>query len=164
MNEPINKLNGADEEELSDLLSGGNLSNNNADKPYDANAAAAYNAVPGDESEPRQSEPERVPEILIVFSGDKKGDKSDCLKCNHLVSHAKKVYNCHYDDGNESCPAPFYRIMVGVNLDKASDAMAQALEDGDIQKIQKITDRLKDKDPIIIEEVMARAKAKWAQV
>lgn len=68
---------------------------------------------------------------------------SKCNTCGHLVGHAKVFHdNCHFTKGNSNCPAKVFQIGVGVNVEKASQAIAEALHACDVDALQKHVNRL----------------------
>jgi len=59
-----------------------------------------------------------------------------CLSCGHLVRGAAKFYdNCHYSKGNKLCPAQHVVIEKNVNVKKAARAIANAVNEGDLEKL-----------------------------
>lgn len=66
-----------------------------------------------------------------------------CNSCGYLVGHAKAFHdNCHFTKGNANCPAKVFQIGVGVNVEKASQAIAEALHACDVEALQKHINRL----------------------
>lgn len=87
----------------------------------------------------------------------------DCTGCGHLVSHAKSFHdNCHYSNGNDNCPAKVFKIGVGVNVEKASQAIADSFFNADTAALQRHFAKLGKYDPVQIEEVTRAAFQKLA--
>lgn len=71
----------------------------------------------------------------------------DCGTCGHLVSHARIFpENCHYTRGNNDCPAKYIKMGVGVNYEKASDGISQAILTHDVPKLKRLVDKLASLD------------------
>lgn len=62
-----------------------------------------------------------------------------CLNCYYLLgtSDSKVRNSCHYDKGNEWCPAKEMKITFTGNISKKAANLAKALKSGDPAKIQE---------------------------
>ena len=79
-----------------------------------------------------------------------------CNTCGHLVSHAKNFHdNCHFTKGNANCPAKVFQLGVGVNVEKASQAIAEAFHACDVEALQKHINRLAGFKPVQTREVLS---------
>ena len=79
-----------------------------------------------------------------------------CNTCGHLVSHAKNFHdNCHFTKGNANCPAKVFQLGVGVNVEKASQAIAEAFHACDVEALQKHVNRLAGFKPVQTREVLS---------
>lgn len=79
-----------------------------------------------------------------------------CNTCGHLVSHAKTFHdNCHFTKGNANCPAKVFQLGVGVNVEKASQAIAEAFHACDVEALQKHINRLAGFKPVQTREVLS---------
>lgn len=79
-----------------------------------------------------------------------------CNTCGHLVAHAKTFHdNCHYTKGNANCPAKVFQLGVGVNVEKASQAIAEAFHACDVEALQKHINRLAGFKPVQTREVLS---------
>ena len=79
-----------------------------------------------------------------------------CNTCGHLVAHAKTFHdNCHYTKGNANCPAKVFQLGVGVNVEKASQAIAEAFHACDVEALQKHVNRLAGFKPVQTREVLS---------
>lgn len=98
------------------------------------------------------------PQALVMIYADR------CLRCAYLCGPMTKHYDdCHFSNGNEDCPAARTRIVVGINFDKASDALAQAMLENNIQRLTRITAKLADKDEVVQKRVFQLARDKIAK-
>lgn len=52
------------------------------------------------------------------------------------------------------------RIIVGINFEKASDALAEAMMENNIERLTRITAKLADKDEVIQKRVFQMARDK----
>lgn len=78
-----------------------------------------------------------------------------CTSCGYLVSTATKYFEqCHYTKGNTQCPAQHFKIGVGVNIEKASTAIAEALYAKDVEALAKHINRLATFDRDQTEQVL----------
>jgi predicted nucleic acid-binding Zn-ribbon protein len=67
----------------------------------------------------------------------------DCTRCGHLVTSSKTFFDsCHYTKGNTQCPAQHYKIGLGVNIEKASTAIAEALFAKDVDALARHLNKL----------------------
>ncbi len=79
----------------------------------------------------------------------------DCVGCGHLVTYAKVFHeSCHFSNGNTQCPAAKIQIGLGMNTEKASDAIATALFNKDVIALQKHVNRLAGYNTQLTEEVL----------
>lgn len=86
-----------------------------------------------------------------------------CNSCGHLVSHAKTFHDgCHFTKGNDSCPAKTFQIGVGVNVEKASQAIAEALFNKDVVALQRHVNKLASYKPVQTEQVLEAVFNKYA--
>jgi hypothetical protein len=86
-----------------------------------------------------------------------------CNTCGHLVLHEKDFHDsCHFSNGNDSCPAKTFQIGVGVNVEKASQAIADALFNGDVVALQRHVNKLATYKPVQTREVLAAVFNKYA--
>lgn len=86
-----------------------------------------------------------------------------CNTCGHLVLHEKTFHDgCHFSNGNESCPAKTFQIGVGVNVEKASQAIADALFNQDVVALQRHVNKLAGYKPVQTREVLAAVFNKYA--
>lgn len=77
-----------------------------------------------------------------------------CLRCTHLVPElsddtnpkGKEFKGCHYENGNEDCPAQWATIVVGIPVDKIVTAIMEAEEAGNTEKLGAIYAKLASKD------------------
>lgn len=69
-------------------------------------------------------------------------DNKHCLQCAYLVTHETRFRDKCKSLGTEACPAGQFKIGIGVNVDKASSAIAQALYEKDVEKLQRLINKL----------------------
>lgn len=90
---------------------------------------------------------------------------SSCTSCSHLVVEARQTFDtCHYTKGNTQCPAQNFRIGVGVNIEKASAAIAEALYAKDAQELAKHVNRLTKFHASQTSQVLEKAFTKTAEL
>lgn len=88
---------------------------------------------------------------------------SKCNTCAHLVSHAKTFHDsCHFKNGNDHCPAKTVQLGVGVNVEKASQGIADALFNKDVQTLQRLVNKLAGYKPAQTEHVLELVFNKFA--
>ena len=81
--------------------------------------------------------------------------KVECLRCRHLAGAlAEEEFPCFDDD---ICPAKFYRISLGIPINKHATKLAEAMADGNAANVSKLTKQLSGLDPVIVAKVMALA-------
>lgn len=86
-----------------------------------------------------------------------------CNTCGHLVLHEKQFHDgCHFSNGNDACPAKTFQIGVGVNVEKASQALADALFNQDVVALQRHVNKLATYKPVQTREVLAAVFNKYA--
>jgi hypothetical protein len=86
-----------------------------------------------------------------------------CNTCGHLVLHEKQFHDgCHFSNGNETCPAKTFQIGVGVNVEKASQALAEALFNKDVVALQRHVNKLATYKPVQTREVLEAVFNKYA--
>lgn len=86
-----------------------------------------------------------------------------CNTCGHLVAHAKQFHDgCHFTKGNDACPAKTFQIGVGVNVEKASQAIADALFNKDVIALQRHVNKLAGYKPVQTEQVLEAVFNKYA--
>jgi hypothetical protein len=86
-----------------------------------------------------------------------------CNTCGHLVAHAKQFHDgCHFTKGNDACPAKTFQIGVGVNVEKASQAIADALFNKDVIALQRHVNKLSGYKPVQTEQVLEAVFNKYA--
>lgn len=79
---------------------------------------------------------------------------SKCLRCTHLCPElndesnpkGKEYKTCHYSKGNESCPARWATIVVGIPVDRIVEEVLAAEESGDSERLSAIYSKLATKD------------------
>lgn len=116
-------------------------------------------AVPEDGSDDGADEEAAAPSVgeadLLIIEGAK------CMRCGFLCNVNTRYYDeCHFSKGNADCPAQYFKIAVGVNFEKASDALAEAMLTGDTDRLARINNKLADKDDIIKKRVFSMATKK----
>jgi hypothetical protein len=95
-----------------------------------------------------ETEPDQVG-TLQVFN-------ENCFRCTHLIPElksgkhikAKKFSECHFENGNEECPAKTVIIVVGIPIQKIVKMWMGAHIDGDNERKAKIEAKLATKDEV----------------
>lgn len=105
--------------------------------------------------EPQADEGDESPtDTILIYS-------TRCLRCSHLCPDMPRQFDeCHYSNGNEDCPAATMRVLVGINFEKASTAMARALANNDAARVSRIAAKLEDKHDFVRSRVFTMAKEK----
>lgn len=104
-----------------------------------------------------------VQDVILV-------DYKRCLKCSHLVvdSAFKKTseYNsCYYfgengEVNNVNCPAGYFQIMLGANIEHYSQRLAKAWQDGDTNEIGSIMSDISGLNDLVRNKIMTEARDK----
>lgn len=74
-------------------------------------------------------------------------DRAACLKCAYLVTTEKVFRDDCPSLSTDSCPAVAFQIGVSMNMDKASSAIAEALYEGDVLRLQRCVNKLAEYPP-----------------
>ncbi|QJT70908.1 hypothetical protein GR7B_00110 [Vibrio phage vB_VcorM_GR7B] len=85
-----------------------------------------------------------------------------CLYCKHFCGElgVKKFKKCHYEQGNDSCPAQYMQVVEGTDFEKASDALADAMRESNSDKLAKIHTKLAEYDPLVQQRIRDMANEK----
>ena len=88
-------------------------------------------------------------------------DRADCLKCAHFAPGiATKAMPCTAEDGNPHCPASQMQVVVGTNVTKAGNAIADAIAGGDFQKSARLLGKLESYHAVIQQQVMRQVRSR----
>lgn len=107
-----------------------------------------------DESAVEDTVEELVKDIFMIA-------KKECSKCVHLCPETGSLEptSCHYDNGNEDCPARTTVIMIGMSLreiETAATAIVEATENGDFQRLNRAANRLATKSESVRTKISKR--------
>lgn len=98
----------------------------------------------------------------------------NCLRCSSLVSMSDAEHdewyeatgsdllqnmNCHYSLGNVLCPASKLRLAKHVDIEHVVNLYHEALDSGDIEKLNRIVKRIKSKDVNTSKLIMDRIRS-----
>lgn len=90
--------------------------------------------------------------------------KSRCLKCSYLIPgllNERFFDDCHFNVGNVNCPAKNLRIIKqGINIEEQAKKIALSLVEGNLGRLNAISNRLLKLDDFLVKKVMQRAKEK----
>lgn len=81
-------------------------------------------------------------------------DSKKCLQCAYLMLTETKFQDDCPTLSTSGCPALHFQIGVGMNIQKASDAIAEALYTKDVARLKRCVDRLAGSDPKDSEQVL----------
>ena len=71
-------------------------------------------------------------------------DKKACLICTHLVGElGRKTKSCTAKKGNTRCPAQFYSILVGVDVDAYIEETYAAIQNKDVDRLISVLSEAK---------------------
>lgn len=127
-----------------------------------AGATASAPVVADKESQPEVVDQEPVQEEAVELVKDLfMIAKKDCVKCVHLCPETGSIAptNCHYDNGNEDCPARTVTIMIGMSIrevESAATAIVEATENGDFPRLTRAANRLAGKSESVRAAVSKR--------
>lgn len=87
--------------------------------------------------------------------------RKECMTCNHLCPETgrESPTNCHYDNGNEDCPARTTLIQMGMSrkeIEKAANAIVEATANSDFERLAKASERLSQKSESVRASVSKR--------
>jgi len=109
-------------------------------------------------SPPSKEKVETAPgkQLLSVF-------KEGCLTCTSLVPWGTESNEkCHYTQGNKHCPARFHEIVLGLDIDTASNSIAKqmihSIQTGESEKLNRNLRNLNKRDPRIKDAVLRKAQ------
>lgn len=77
--------------------------------------------------------------------------KEKCAICAYMNPRKETTFNCHFSKGNELCPAKNYVFSVGFSVTMFAKRYSEATISGDVVKLQKILDTVKEQ-PIPAQE------------
>lgn len=77
--------------------------------------------------------------------------KEKCAICAYMNPRKETTFNCHFSKGNELCPAKLYVFSVGFSVTMFAKRYSEATISGDVVKLQKILETVKEQ-PIPAQE------------
>jgi hypothetical protein len=148
--------------EIKDLLTSGvRVANETPPEPV---AVASSMPVPPLEEAPadQQTSVETNQKDVFLIS------KALCMSCVHLCPETgtQSPTSCHYDAGNEDCPARTTVIQLGMSrkeIEKAATAIVEATFNGDFERLNLASQRLSRKSESVRASVSARVLELQAQ-
>lgn len=123
-------------------------------------AADAAGNDSGADNENENDEPSIVAEDAVEVQRDLVIIHSTkCMKCSHLYQHGTRAFeSCHFSNGNDECPAQFMRIAIGVNFQKAAQALADAMHEKDAARLARISVKMESLDASVQRRVFDLAE------
>lgn len=77
--------------------------------------------------------------------------KEKCAICAYMNPRKETTFDCHFSKGNELCPAKLYVFSVGFSVTMFAKRYSDATIHGDVVKLQKILETVKEQ-PIPAQE------------
>lgn len=88
-------------------------------------------------------------------------NKPECLRCAVVAPNiATKAFDCTVENGNEHCPAAYFHIIVGVDVNRAAAGISGALASGDFEKCSRLFAKLATYHEYIQQQVMDEVRGR----
>lgn len=87
-----------------------------------------------------------------------------CLRCTHLCpelegNNGKAFTNCHFENGNEDCPAATVQIVVGIPVNRLIRTVFECEASNDSERLATLYARIATKDAVVQAQFFAALQA-----